>query len=279
MILRDQSDTLRVITQTDHAHWAYLLLSAWPALAEHPRRQAILRATRQHDRGWQGIDASPVVDARGRPHDFRSLPTALREEVWQKTVERSQWPDEVPTTEDAAMELWSEMLIAQHAWRIHRPGPSGLPGSSRRPEDLLPLATLLAAERQERMQWIESRFEALGPLLSLRDPEQDAESDDSWVRALDFLSLMVCHGWEGPTRLTVEWPDGAGGARRFRTEARFREEHLYLDPNPLRGTIRVPLRSRTVTKRSFDGNLDWALELARAPWHTDPVVVGPGPGA
>lgn len=275
MILRDRGDTLRVITQSDHAHWAYLLLSAWPALAEHPRRAAILRATRQHDRGWQGIDASPVVDERGHPHDFRSLPTPLREEVWKQTVERSHWPEETPTTEEEAMELWSEMLIAQHAWRIHRPGPSGLPGSSGRSDDLLPLATLLAVERRERIQWIEHRLQALGPLLHSRDPERDAQTDDSWVRALDYLSLLVCHGWEEPRRFAVELPEPEGGRREFRFEARVNSGRLMLNPNPLRGTIRVPLRSREVKKRAFGGDREWALELARAPWRSDPVVVGP----
>lgn len=279
MILRDQGDTLRVVTQTDHAHWAYQLLSAWPSLAEHPRRDAILQATRQHDRGWQGIDASPVVDSDGRPHDFRSLPTPLREDVWKQTVERTRWPTESPTSAEGAMTLWTEMLIAQHAWRIHRPGPSGLPGSSFRSDDHLPLATLLAAERQERLEWIQQRLEDLRPLLRLQDPEHDLESDDSWVRALDLLSLVVCHGWPEAQALTIKMSLPEGSTQEFRFNAVFESNRLILDPNPLRGTIRIPLRCREVQKRSFASDSEWALSLARAPWSSVDMIVGARPAA
>lgn len=279
MILRDQGDTLRVVTQTDHAHWAYLLLSAWPALADHPRRAAILRATRQHDRGWQGIDASPVVDDEGRPHDFRSLPSGLREEVWKQTVDRARWPTETPSTTEGALDVWAEMLIAQHAWRIHRPGPSGLPGSPARSEELLPLATLLAAERRERLEWIEKYLDVLGPLLDLNDPERDAERDDSWVRTLDYLSLVICHGWTEPRGFDLESWTATGGSTRFRFDATFTGERLVLYPNPLRGTVRVPLRCRKLANRSYSSDAEWAIALARASWLSEPVAVGPRPVA
>lgn len=277
MILRDQGDTLRVVTQTDHAHWAYRLLSAWPDLGDHPRRHAILEATRQHDRGWQGIDASPVVDSDGRPHDFRSLPTPLREEIWKQTVERTRWPSESPTSVDGAMSLWTEMLIAQHAWRIHRPGPSRLPGSSQHAEEHLPLATLLAAERQNRLEWILQRLEDLRPLLRLEAPEQDLENDDSWVRALDLLSLVVCDDWSETQVFTLAMPRAEEVPRKIRFKADFESGRLILDPNPLRGTIRIPLRCREVQKTCFSSDSEWALTLARAPWSSVTVVVGAHP--
>ena len=274
MILRDQGDTLRVVTQTDHAHWGYLLLSAWPALGDHPRRAAILRATRQHDRGWQGIDASPVIDENGRPHDFRSLPTFLREDVWNQTVDRNLWPSEAPSTVDEAMEMWAEMLIAQHAWRVHRPGPSGLPGSIRHSEELLPLATQLAAERRERLQWIQQNFDQLSPFLGLQEPERDLERDDSWVRTLDFISLVVCHGWTEARDFVVETTDSRGSESEFRFSAEFAKEHLVLSPNPLKGTVRVPLRCRETENRTFESNRAWAMTLARTPWSSREISVG-----
>ena len=279
MILRDQGDTLRVVTQTDHAHWAYLLLTAWPALAEHPRRAAILQATRQHDRGWQGIDASPVIDQRGHPHDFRTLPASLREDVWKQTVEATNWPTDVPTTLEGAMDLWAELLIAQHAWRIHRPGPSSLPGSSGRGDEWLPLAAALGAERRRRIEWIEHHTETVTPLLRLNEPEKNLEHDDSWVRTLDYLSLMICHGWEDPREFVVETPETSGETRRFRFHAQFASGRLILSPNPLKGTIRVPLRCRVTEKRSYASDSEFALALARSSWIRESIAVGPPPNA
>ena len=64
VIVVDKGDLLRVITQPDHARFAAELLSLWRAdgLPEHPRREQLLFAVREHDNGWREADAAPWVD-------------------------------------------------------------------------------------------------------------------------------------------------------------------------------------------------------------------------
>src|SRR4030095_7348030 len=107
MIVRRDGDRLRLVTQPDHAAFAADLLSLFrlPALVDHSRRAALLRAVRLHDNGWRELDAPPPVDraaarpesagrelaapppvdpANGLPYTFIDLPRPLRLEVWER---------------------------------------------------------------------------------------------------------------------------------------------------------------------------------------------------
>src|SRR6185436_2206871 len=91
MIVRRDGDRLRLVTQPDHAAFAADLLSLFrlPALVDHPRRAALLRAVRLHDNGWRELDAAPPVDpANGLPYTFIELPRPLRLEVWERGTAR-----------------------------------------------------------------------------------------------------------------------------------------------------------------------------------------------
>src|SRR6187401_2294836 len=89
MIVASGSARHLVITQPDHARFSAELLSLWRALADHPRREELLFAVREHDNGWRETDAAPHWDAeQGRPHDFLSLPRTERIELWQRGTAR-----------------------------------------------------------------------------------------------------------------------------------------------------------------------------------------------
>jgi Protein of unknown function (DUF3891) len=64
MILRPAPDGLLCITQPDHAALAATLAEAWAAdgLPDRPTRAAVLEAARQHDLGWEDVDAAPLFD-------------------------------------------------------------------------------------------------------------------------------------------------------------------------------------------------------------------------
>lgn len=113
MIIVDDREWLTFITQPDHARFAAELLSLWRTddLPEHPRRQDLLFATREHDNGWQEVDSAPWVDTEvRRPYDFRTFPEASRFEIWQKGILRF-----------ANQRPFVALLIAEHAESIHRP--------------------------------------------------------------------------------------------------------------------------------------------------------------
>src|SRR6185436_12277599 len=110
MIVVDTGETFRLVTQPDHARFAADLLSLWPELAGHPRRDDLLFATREHDNGWREADAAPRWDAgQGRPHDFLSLPEPERALLWRRGIGRFR-----------ASRPGAALLVAHHAAVLHR---------------------------------------------------------------------------------------------------------------------------------------------------------------
>lgn len=113
VIVVDEGDLLRVITQSDHARFAAELLSLWRtgSLPDHPRREQLLFAVKEHDNGWREADAAPWIDpATQRIYDFTSFPDSERLEIWKRGILR--FADQHP---------YSALLIAEHAEFIHRP--------------------------------------------------------------------------------------------------------------------------------------------------------------
>jgi Protein of unknown function (DUF3891) len=118
VIVRRHNDDLLLITQPDHAALASHVMAHWrlEGLIDHPRRDVILLATREHDSGWTDVDAAPLVDERtGGILDFVRAPDAVRQSVWPVAVERLR---------DAP---FAAALVAQHAITVYD-GYRSLPG-------------------------------------------------------------------------------------------------------------------------------------------------------
>jgi hypothetical protein len=112
MLVLEGGDSLRLITQNDHARLAHDILALWigEGLPNHPLRDRLLFATAEHDNGWREADAAPLTDATsGWPCDFRSYPDDERQRLWRRGINRFSDTDSL-----------SAYLIARHAERIHR---------------------------------------------------------------------------------------------------------------------------------------------------------------
>jgi len=107
MIVRTLGDSLLLITQPDHAHLAGKVMARATALAQHPRRDAILLAIREHDNGWAEPDAEPIIGSSGDVADFIAAPVAVRQGVWPRAVQH------------LASESWAAALVAQHAITVY----------------------------------------------------------------------------------------------------------------------------------------------------------------
>ncbi len=163
MIVVEDHGELRLVTQPDHARFAAQLLSLWRRreLREHPRRNRLIEAVREHDNGWREADAAPRIDpSTGRPHDFRSLPAEHRRELWRRGVER--FTSEAPYT---------ALLAAEHSWQLHRARRAD-PGWSAFLDQL--------AERREEL------------LAAAGLTADDLAADYRWLELADALSLAVC---------------------------------------------------------------------------------------
>jgi hypothetical protein len=172
MIVRVLSDRLQLVRQPDHAHLARSIAERFVALASHPRRAAILRATGEHDAAWAELDAAPVVDAEsGAVLDFVRLPVRDRQAVWPRSVAL------------LADDPWAAALVARHALNAY---------------DRFRGEAEWAAFFAEMEELRDAHLEA-----SDLGPDQLA-ADYAFVRLFDLLSLAFCTGWPDEQRW-AEW--------------------------------------------------------------------------
>lgn len=226
MIVVDLPDRFRLVTQPDHAYFAGKLAKLWRAdgLPEHPRRDDLLAAAREHDNGWREADAAPRLDREhDRPYDFLTMPQEERHEIWRRGTTR--YRDSRP---------YVALLVTLHALYLHR---------DRRGEPQL-----------------EPLFDHLDPLredlLEITGADPDLAWQDYWiVGATDQVSLVAASDWTGPfsyeqgdRRLTGSFEDGT----------------LRLDPFPLAGSTTFTLPCRFIPKRPYEGDADLAVEAASA---------------
>ena len=222
-----------MIRQQDHAALAADLMARWRGggLPDHPRRAAILAATREHDNGWQEEDDALHLGAGGEPLDFITVPAEVKRRIWPRAVSRL-----------ASRSAYVAALVAEHARTIYAPlrGEAGW--------DLF-----LAAMEGLR----EAQLERLPP------PDRGTLPEDyPFVRTGDLLSLVFCNGWREPQsgpgcRVILEGitlavsPDPFGGeAVEFQVDARAIPARPYRSREDLQGAYAdgafVPLRGRAI---------------------------------
>ena len=166
MIVTTDNGRHLLVTQPDHARFSAELLSLWRPLADHPRREELLFAVREHDNGWRETDAAPHWDAeRGRPHDFLSLPRAERIELWQRGTARF-----------AGERPYASLLIVRHAIRLHQER-SG-------------------EEWREFHEYLDELQRGLSEATGA--PEEQVDADYRWLDLADLISLAACNRWSEP---------------------------------------------------------------------------------
>lgn len=224
-----------LITQSDHARLAGEILGLFPALAEHPLRQELLRATREHDNGWAEADSAPRVDGDGRPHDFKTLPGDERLRLWRRGIERHR-------AQDPAVAL----LILRHALNLHR--------RARGP-----------AWTEALREWRE--LEAELRELCLLDDELVAETY-GWLDLADSISLVACRGLRAsqadPFRIEAVGPESPD---LFST--------VRITPFPLAGATTFRVTARRIPRRAYRNDTELALAAAGARWQRLQVLMKP----
>jgi uncharacterized protein DUF3891 len=165
VIVQTHGETLRLITQPDHAVLARRMMDAWRVteLPEPPRRASVLHAIEAHDDGWRELDEAPIVGSAGEIADFIHAPAPLRKSVWPRSVAR------------LASDPWAAALVAQHSLEIYAP-------AYRRDPEWRPFFDEMTTLRG---QWLT----VSGLSLEL------LERDYRFVRIADLLSLTFCNEW------------------------------------------------------------------------------------
>lgn len=231
MIVATTASGIRLVTQSDHARFAADLLQLFrlPELVDHPRRAILLRAVAEHDNGWWEADAAPRRAATGTAVlDFRAFPPQLRQEIWQRGVERF-----------AADCPYLAALIATHSLRLLRPLAEELTDPS------------WAACRKHLAQRREELLAAAGETLAT------LAADDPWLEVADDLSLAVCTGDSGFVNLPG-WRAQVQGERDV--------IELALQPFPLAGITSFELACRWLEPGRPASAVELARALASSTW-------------
>ena len=90
IVVEERDNTWRLVTQPEHARLAGELAQRWarPTTLPPAAWPRFVDAVRRHDEGWADAEREPAVDERGRPHTFKTLPTADHADIWRRTVKR-----------------------------------------------------------------------------------------------------------------------------------------------------------------------------------------------
>ena len=219
MIVAADGDRLRFVTQPDHARLAGELVRLWrtDGLPDHPRRDELLFAVREHDNGWREADAAPRVDApTGRPADFLAFPPAERREVWRRSTARY-----------AATHPYAALLITEHALALLADREGGAEGTAF-------LAAL--ADRRLELQ------------LATRVGAEELAADYRFLQLADGIALAACAGWREPFEragMRVEARDSGlllrpfplTGSTTFKVPCRSIPDRRYQGDADLGGTL------------------------------------------
>lgn len=241
VIVRPDGDSWLLIRQPDHAAMAADLLAHWQGdgVPDRPTRDVLLAATRAHDCGWSEEDDAPTVDpATGAPWDFIHLPVARRQAVWTRAMQT------LGDTPHVAA------LVAHHALTAYA-RYDGQP-------EWRDFFRAMARERDSRVADL-----AAGAAGGFDGFLRDYAS----LRAVDLLSLALCHGWQDTFEIDYYKgvPDGLS---------------LTLTPDPFGGTVvpwRVPARRIPRHAYATDADLQAAMAAAPVEWLSGHVQGRPEP--
>ncbi|MEX0886425.1 MAG: DUF3891 family protein [Phycisphaeraceae bacterium] len=246
IVVEERDNTLRIVTQPDHAGLAATLAEHWcrPATLPQGVWPRVLEAVRRHDDGWEEAELEPAVDQRGRPHTFKSLPTAAHADIWRRGVNRL-----------AADDPYAGLLVALHGRWLY----TSLARASRRDD---PAALTLLADLTERVDALLARArkqdESVAPALS----PHALETARRIVGLLDAWSLMLVGGL-APSR----FPEPVSfGSATVRMDIEPGQAAVRITPWPFDrdGPLDVAVPARWIPARRYRNGLDVMTTLRKA---------------
>ena len=227
MIVRNEDNTLLLITQHDHARLASEILMAIRSepILSGPDRETVLLATREHDNGWFEVDIKPSIDTKlGHPYNFTSGPVLTKLQLWPRGIARV-----------AQVNSKAGALVAEHALTVYR-------------------------DRIDDPEW-KNFFRSIKTTRNnlLKKSESDPPNQIAFkeayrcVRLGDLLSLNFCAGWTTPQQVL--------GYR-----AELHKTTLVITPDPFDGAS-VPLQviARRIPARRYlhDADLQSTLNSSQ----------------
>ncbi|MFE4713495.1 DUF3891 family protein [Paenibacillus sp. NPDC056722] len=233
MICREQDGAFVMMKQHEHGELSGVL-AEWikeeRGLGEY-RREEVLRAVAEHDRGWIDLDETPFWnDAADAPYTFFDFPLVPKLTFYQRGL-----------NEIEADTPYGALLCSLHFDRL-----IDISG-----EDY-PELTVYQEHEKARRARIRHELEATAPI-----GESELRYDSHLLQFCDDLSLYLGLNKPGSTKAEGHpwWRDGFSGSEDFsftsgqRITATWKDEGtLILNPFPFRRQLEVSFKQRRVQR-------------------------------
>jgi len=215
IIVHRADNTLRLVTQPDHAAGAGQLAAQWqrPAAWDAALWRRFVEAVRCHDDGWAAWEQAPPLDEAGWPYSFKNLPTPQHAQIWRNGIKQQ-----------AAADPYRGLILALHARWLY----------TRLARDETQEET---AAVHEFVAWLNQRIDALASQLTAqggaaREAVQPTSLDQArrLIGFFDMVSLVLLGALPAN-----DWPEPlpfGGQCGSLRLHLATPERDLSIEPWP-----------------------------------------------
>lgn len=183
MIISENSDYYRMITQNDHGDLAGQFAAHWgnDEFARLRPYQSMVLAAEAHDNSWWDWDVYPSVDEQGLPIPFTRTPREFRSRFYGKGIDNV-----------LSRDLYAGLIVSMHGVGLTKKRYGTMPTMVERQDEY---SQQFAAEREPKHSEM---------LESLRKTEQYGgvcDQETIWINYLmmqvfDRLSLFFCSNYD-----------------------------------------------------------------------------------
>jgi Protein of unknown function (DUF3891) len=259
MILQQQSDSLVLIRQTDHAYLSGFFARELgnEAFQKPEPFDSFCLAVAEHDNGWQEWELVPSVDPKTfGAYSFMTIPTMEHIALYQHGIERVVKAD-----------LYAGLLVAGHAAGLYDRAHATIPGYSAK--------YVRSNEQHLANDFIQRlRLQQLRLKVDLRaDPAKKPYTDEKLLQAnqerleaLDRLSLYFCMGSKND--ILIEAVPVTDEGRKIDWEVRFIGGDEYsIAPYPFRREpLEFAILARRIPKIKYTDDIELQKALVDAPY-------------
>ena len=253
MFLHDTGDPGQTfaIPQASHAWLAWQLAEHWGNRRFNrplPRAE-VLAAVMLHDSGWTEFDATPGIDAEGRPRSFDRMPVYSHLEIWRRSVDRT-----------ALHSRYAALLVAKYFADMAEIKTADLLGKG--DTGAARLAESFRAEMDRReVSWEEALASDARYQGCLQGPRRQSNADI--LTLADRISVFLCASLA--SQFEVAAPTASGDFESVKLTAMDRT-HWRVDPWPMEGDrVRLQCEGRLLAVTRFDSADEFHEILQRAP--------------
>ena len=183
MIISENSEYYRMITQNDHGDLAGQFAAHWgnrPFAKLNPYQPMVL-AAEAHDNGWWDWDIHPSIDDDGVPLTFTRTPREFRSQFYSKGIDNVIGRD-----------LYAGLIVSMHGTGLIQQRYGTMPSMVQREDEY---SKKFVAEREPTHEDMIEKLHKMEPYALLTSKEQ-IWHNYLMMQVFDRLSLFFCSNYD-----------------------------------------------------------------------------------